>query len=118
MRADAAYMKAYVLTDRESIQVSLRCAMKTFIYRQVYRPGMLVATERRLIFVADSTTGNELIEVFEYRDINDIRKKRGLLNSRIVLRYKTDIVKFSQFLADNDDLLVKVVKEMMVKNEG
>ncbi|AIF45228.1 PH domain-containing protein [Virgibacillus sp. SK37] len=115
MRADVAYVKACVLTDRESIQVSMRCAMKIFIYRQVYRPGMLVATEQRLIFLADSTRGNELMESFEYKDIKEIRKKRGLINSQIVLRHKNDIVKFSRILTDNDERLVKVVREMMLK---
>lgn len=60
------------LSGNEKIIDSIRCSLEVFIFRQTVRPGILVATDTKLIFCADSIAGNELNEVYEYSDIKGI----------------------------------------------
>ncbi|MEK4872028.1 PH domain-containing protein [Niallia sp. FSL W8-1348] len=97
------------LKNNETIKGTIRCSLEVFIYRKIVRLGILAATEKRLIFCADSITGNELNESFEYVNMEDIQLKQGMLNQYIAIKYKKDTLKFKQITSENvEDFITKI----------
>ncbi len=100
-----------LLSTGEDIRSTLKSSVKVFIYAQVFRPGTLLLTTEKLIFVADSLPGVELTEVYEKENMRDIQLKKGCLNPRIVLRYGDEVVQFKKILSDHAERFVEMVKE-------
>jgi Bacterial PH domain len=97
------------LKKNETIQGYIRCSLEVFIYKKIVRPGMLAATEKRLIFCADSIPGNELIESFDYANIEAIQLTRNLMNQYITIKYKKDTIKFKQLISEDiEDFMTKI----------
>ncbi|MHA7138154.1 PH domain-containing protein [Rossellomorea arthrocnemi] len=102
---------ARVIDQGESIISYIKCSMDVFIYRQVLRPGVLVLTNEKLVFIADSIPGNELTQKFEKDKITSIKIEKGLLNKKIVIRYENDVYKFKNILSENIEAFVNLVKD-------
>ncbi|WP_430507754.1 PH domain-containing protein [Rossellomorea marisflavi] len=100
-----------LLSTGEQIRATLKCSVKVFIYGLVFRPGTLVLTTKKLIFVADSLPGLELREVYEKENIRDIQLKKGWLNPRIVLSYGDEVLQFKEILNDHAERFVEMIKE-------
>jgi hypothetical protein len=101
---------ANLLDQNENIISYIRCSMDVFIYVQTIRPGVLVLTDKKLIFIADSIPGNELIQVFEKNKIN-LKVEKGLMKKKLVLRYNNDIYNFKNILSDDLHTFTKLVEE-------
>ena len=99
-----------MLENDESIISSLECSIRTFVYRQVYRPGVMVATNKRLIFKGLNLGDVDFIEKFEYERISSIEEKNGLLKKSIIFYIDGESIKLSDILSDNSNEFLNVVK--------
>lgn len=110
MQANLTKVKDQLLEKNETILATIKCSLKVFIYREVLRPGLLVATDNRLIFVADSIEGNELIEVYDYKKVEDMKLKKGLLNQSVSMKYDKENVSFKHLMSNDLNNFIEVVK--------
>lgn len=109
MQADLETIKQN-LDNGDEVLANIRCSFESLIYRNTMRPGILAATQNKLIFCADSLVRNELIEIYQYKDISNISLKKGLINKYISINHKGDIVRFSHLTSDNVEDFVNTIK--------
>ncbi len=98
------------LDKDENIISSLECSIRTFIYRQVYRPGTILATNKKLIFYGLNLCDIEFIEQFQYKDISSIEEKKGILKNSIIIYCNGESIKLSNMLSENTSEFLEVVK--------
>ncbi|UFU00124.1 PH domain-containing protein [Radiobacillus kanasensis] len=110
MQAQLTTIKEQLLENNETILANLKCSLKVFIYREVLRPGLLVATDSRLIFIADSIKGNELNEIYDYDKVEDIKLKKGLINRSILIKYDKENVSFKHLMSADVEHFIEVIK--------
>lgn len=102
-----------MLDEDEEILSSLRCSIRTFLQTEVYRPGILAATNKRFIFYAYNLGDAKLIEVINYEDMSSIEKKKVLLKEYITIRGTFENVVFSNILSDNSDEFLDFVNKIL-----
>lgn len=102
-----------ILDQDEEMLSSLRCSIRTFIYREVYRPGILVATNKRFIFYAYNLGDANLIEAINYEDVSSIEKKKILLKEYITIRGNFENIVFSNILCNNSDEFINLVNRII-----
>ncbi|HDK7180863.1 hypothetical protein EXM36_18725 [Clostridium botulinum] len=93
----------------ETVIGYLECSILTFVYRREYRPGIMIATNKRLFFYS-LILGIEYTDSFLYSDILSIEKKKGLLKETIIMRVNEDIIKLSYIRSENIDEFLNIVK--------
>ncbi|MGF9966298.1 PH domain-containing protein [Bacillus rhizoplanae] len=103
------------LDNRDEVLANIRCSLEVFIFRQTIRPGILVATKNKLIFCADSIVENELTEIYEYEDIGEITRKKGIMNEYISIKHKEDVVRFKQLMSANVEDFIAIIKAKISK---
>lgn len=96
------------LDINEKIEGYLNCSILTFIYQRVYRPGVLIATNKRLFFYG-ANLGVEFNESFKYEDISSIEDKGGLLKKSIVMHIDGASVKISNIVSLNINEFLDIV---------
>lgn len=94
---------------------NIRCSLEVFITRNTMRPGILAATQNKLIFCADSFASNELTEIYQYKDISDIVLKKGIMNKYISIKHKEDIVRFTHLTSANVEDFITTIKSKISK---
>lgn len=104
-----------VLENDEKIILSLNCSIRTFIYRQVYRPGIMVATNKRLIFKGLNLGDIDFIEKFEYDKISSIEEKNGVFKNSIIINIDGESIKLSDMLSDNSKEFLNIVRNNIDK---
>ncbi|MBO3445914.1 PH domain-containing protein [Clostridium sp. CCUG 7971] len=102
-----------ILDEDEEILLSLRCSIKTVLRTDVYRPGILTSTNKRLIFYAYNLGDTNLIEVINYEDISSIEKKKVLLKEYITIRGNFENIVFSNILSDNSDEFIDFINKIL-----
>ena len=99
------------LKDGERIWGVMRCSLNIFIHRQVNRPGLLAATDERLIFCGDSLAGDEILEVYPFENIKDIRFKKGFFRNSVIMDYQYDVIKFKHLLTTEAKAFIDQIRE-------
>lgn len=108
--------KAKGMLDKdEELLICLECSIRTFIYRQVYRPGVLLATNKRLLFYGMNLSGVELVEKYDYDNISSIKEIKGVLKNSIAMNIEGESVKFSNILSNNKEKFIDIVKNKCLK---
>ncbi|ELC8442580.1 PH domain-containing protein [Clostridium perfringens] len=97
------------LNDDERPLGDLQCSILTFIYREVHRPGVLIATNKRVFFYG-LNLGLEYTESFLYKDISSIEDKEGIFKEHIVMRVEGEKIKISNILSGNVDEFISIVR--------
>lgn len=105
------------LNDDERALAYLKCSLLTLAYREVHRPGVLIATNKRVFFYGIDS-GLEYTESFLYGEISSIEDKEGILKERIVMNVGGDVIKITNvnILDDNVEKFIGVVKDNINKN--
>lgn len=104
--------KAYKKLDSDEIILSyLECSILTFIYRRVYRPGVILATNKKLFFYGFNLGNAEFTKLFKYENISSIKLKKGLFKPFIVFYSNGEIVKLSNIVNENIDDFLDVLSE-------
>lgn len=107
-----------ILENDETILSSLECSIRTFVYRQVYRPGVMVATNKKLIFKGLNLGDVDFIENFKYENISSIEEKNGLLKKSIIFYIDGESIKLSDILSDNSHEFLNVVRSNITTNHN
>lgn len=104
------------LNDDERALSHLQCSLLTLAYREVHRPGVLIATNKRVFFYAIDE-GLEYTESFLYNDISSIEEKEGILKEHIVMHVGGEVIKITNvnILNDNLDEFLNIVKDNIDK---
>lgn len=87
-----------LLGTDESIHSYLLCSYDSSVSRNVLNPGILMATNKRVVFLGQEFVlklKNKINKELEYSKILSIKEKRGLLvGKRIVIDYDNNWVVF------------------------
>lgn len=100
-----------ILDEDEEIVSSLQCSIRTFIYREILRPGIIVATNKKLLFYGFNLGDIEFIETFQYNNISSIEKKKGLLKESIIIYCNSESIKLTNILSENTSEFLGVIKD-------
>lgn len=113
MQANLATIIEQYVEKNENVLANIKCSLQVFIYREVLRPGLLVATDKKLIFVADSIEGNELTEIYSYEKVENIMINSGLMNKSISMKYDAENVKFKHLMSNNVEQFIEEVQSIL-----
>ena len=104
--------KARKKLDSDEIILSyLECSILTFVYRRVYRPGIILATNKKLFFYGFDLGDVEFTEIFKYENISSIKVKKGVFKPSIVFYNDGEIIKLSNIVSENMDGFLEVLNE-------
>ncbi|WP_415348959.1 PH domain-containing protein [Clostridium perfringens] len=88
----------------------LKCSLLTFVCRRGYRPGILIATNKRVFFY-ELNLGLEHTESFLYEDISSIEEREGILRKSIVMNVNGEVVKIGNIMSGNVQRFMSIVKD-------
>jgi hypothetical protein len=108
LKADITTVKKYLEND-EHVLASIRCTLDVFIQRRTLRYGILLATNRKLVFCADGFEGSELVENYDYKDVKKFQYKRGLFHNYLVMKNKHESVKLKHIMSDQVEEFVNFI---------
>ncbi|MFY4777003.1 PH domain-containing protein [Metabacillus sp. RGM 3146] len=106
-----------MLDHGEIVLASFHCSLEIFIYRIVPWPGVLTATNKRVLFYAEGFMGkgNEIVNEYQYERIHSIKFKKELFGSKMVFAYDSEWYKFLHVKENDADTFMEAVKEYSVK---
>ncbi|PQZ54261.1 PlcR-regulated protein PRP2 [Bacillus sp. MYb209] len=91
-----------LLYKGEVIVSTLKCSLTDYINtHKVPYPGMLFATNRRLLFLGQHK--NTLIAEFEYKKIVSIETKRRIFDKKIIFYYEDEYITLGYITSSNID---------------
>ncbi|WP_170968341.1 PH domain-containing protein [Bacillus wiedmannii] len=89
-----------LLHKEEKILSTLNCSLTGYIItHNVPYPGMLLATNRRLLFYKQSK--NTLIAEFEFKKIESIETKRRIFDKKIIFYYEDKHIRVGYITSSN-----------------
>ena len=83
----------------------LKCSLLTFVCRRGYRPGILIATNKRVFFY-ELNLGFWHTESFLYEDISSIEERES-----IVMNVNGEIVKICNIISGDVQRFMAIVKD-------
>ncbi|MBG9720631.1 PH domain-containing protein [Bacillus mycoides] len=102
-----------LLHHEENILSTLRCSLTGYIItHNVPRSGVLLATNRRVIFYGQSfkCCKNALIVEFEYKKILSIEMKRTFFDKKLIFYYEDEYITVGQILSSNIEGFLNVIQ--------
>ena len=85
----------------------LKCSLLTFVCRRGYRPGILIATNKRVFFY-ELNLGFWHTESFLYEDIEE---KEGILRKSIVMNVNGEVIKIGNIMSGDVQRFMVIVKD-------
>ncbi|PFJ09142.1 PlcR-regulated protein PRP2 [Bacillus cereus] len=99
-----------LLHKDEVIVSTLKCSLTDYINtHKVPYPGMLLATNRRLLFFAQYK--NTLISEFEYEKILSIETKKRIFDKKIILYYEDEYIKLGYITSSNIEKFIDLLQK-------
>ncbi|MBK5361130.1 PH domain-containing protein [Bacillus sp. TH44] len=107
-----------LLHHEENILSILRCSLiGNIITHNVPRSGVLLATNRRVIFYGQSfkCCKNALIVEFEYKKILSIETKRTFFDKKLIFYYEDEYITVGQILSSNIEGFLNVIQRKRIQ---
>ncbi|MCU5656077.1 PH domain-containing protein [Bacillus mycoides] len=99
-----------LLHKDEVIISTLNCSLTGYIItHKVSYPGMLLATNRRLLFYGQSK--NTLIAEFEYKKILSIETKRRIFDKKIIFYYEDEYITLGYITSSNIEEFIDLLQK-------
>ncbi|MDI6678343.1 PH domain-containing protein [Bacillus wiedmannii] len=97
-----------LLHKEEKILSTLNCSLTSYIItHNVPYPGMLLATNRRLLFYGQSK--NTFITEFKYEKIQSIETKRRIFDKKIIFYYEDEYITLGYITSSNVEEFVDLL---------
>lgn len=105
------------LDSTENILSVLPCSFDLYVNQNSSRPGILVATERRMIFYGPPLLNlkNEMVEEFLYEKISSFTWKKSIFGIRIQMEYNEEYLKFNKITNTYATTFVETVNTLRKK---
>ncbi|ANC11209.1 MULTISPECIES: PH domain-containing protein [Bacillus cereus group] len=105
------------LDSTENILCTLQCSFDQYVNRNCARPGILVATEQRMIFYGTPFMNfkNEIVEEFLYEGISSFTLKKNIFGIRIRMQYNDEFLKFNKITNADATTFVETVNILRKK---
>ena len=100
-----------ILDSDEVIVSYLKCSLRTFTDREIYKPGVIVSTNKKVLFYGFKLGDIKFIEKYPYKEISFIQEKEDILKSSIVMYCNNESIKVSNILSENINEFINIVKE-------
>lgn len=98
-----------LLHKEEKILSTLKCSLTGYmITHKVPYPGMLLATNRRLLFF--SQYKNTFIAEFDYEKILSIETKRRIFDKKIIFYYEDEYITLGYITSSNVEAFIDLLQ--------
>ncbi|MFK4468697.1 PH domain-containing protein [Bacillus sp. RC252] len=107
-----------LLHKGEVIVSTLKCSLTGYIItHNVPRSGVLLATNRRVIFYGQSfkCCKDALIVEFEYKKILSIETKRTFFDKKLIFYYEDEYITVGQILSSNIEGFLNVIQRKRIQ---
>ncbi|OFD77162.1 MULTISPECIES: PH domain-containing protein [Bacillus cereus group] len=108
--------KTIVSSDEKVLDV-LQGSLDVFEYRHPVRPGVLVATNKRLFFYGPDLVGDAWINEYFYENISKLKEKKNLFGvSSILFWNKNERVGIRNIQSNNLSDFIQIIQNKITKD--
>ncbi|OQR53506.1 hypothetical protein CDB3_29240 [Bacillus sp. CDB3] len=108
------------MNSTENILCTLQCSFDLHVNRNCSRPGLLIATERRMLFygVPISNFKNEIFEEFLYENISSLTMKKSIFGTRVRMYHNDEYLKFNKIINGDANIFIETVNTLCEQYMG
>lgn len=92
-----------LLDENETILFHTQCSLSLFLYKGLSVPGVILTTNKRLLFIYKEKTESTALryEEYLYERIDEVKERPYFFSSHIALYYNDDWVQFREIYDQN-----------------
>lgn len=100
-----------ILENKETVLSYMPCCIRSFEYSEIYKLGIIVATNKKLIFYGENIYEAEFIKNFDYKHISFIEQDKAALKNSIIIYCNHESIRLSNIVSENIGEFINVVKD-------